>query len=221
MTKRLTGDGPNLGGFCMCGCGEKTPLARHSNSKLGVVIGKPVSFVQGHQVKKMQKLNTRHGLSHTPEWKAYWSARERCTNPKHAQYSNYGERGIKFLFDSFEAFLAEAGMRPSSKHSIDRLNNDSNYETGNIAWRTRSEQQRNKRNSLTVRDVDLISLYESGQSTVQIANHFGVKFSSVANRLHRAGIRLRPLGTNQFSSITVGKKTLVSVSKKSKTRRVA
>ena len=105
MTKRATDiPEPNPSGLCFCGCGLKTPLAKQSNRQRGTVVGKLVCFVAGHQVRKMQQGNTTHALSHTPEWKAYWGARDRCTNPEHPQFSDYGGRGIQFLFSDFESF---------------------------------------------------------------------------------------------------------------------
>jgi hypothetical protein len=59
-------------------------------------------------------------------------------------YRYYGGRGIKFLFTSFEQFLAELGPRPSGM-SLDRIENDGNYEPGNVRWATRSEQVQNRR----------------------------------------------------------------------------
>jgi hypothetical protein len=79
-----------------------------------------------------------------PEYKAYFQARDRCINPKSPNYKNYGGRGIKFLFTSFEQFFAEVGRRPKGK-SIDRINNEGNYEPGNVKWSTRRQQALNRR----------------------------------------------------------------------------
>lgn len=70
-------------------------------------------------------------------------AKTRCSNPNVAQYKDYGGRGIKFLFNSFEEFLEELGPRPNG-YSLDRINNDGNYEKGNIRWATREQQNNNK-----------------------------------------------------------------------------
>jgi len=72
----------------------------------------------------------------------------RCENPACAAYARYGGRGITVCArwrDSFEAFLADVGPRPSPRHSIDRKDNDKGYEPGNCRWATPSEQNANQR----------------------------------------------------------------------------
>jgi len=73
----------------------------------------------------------------------------RCYNPKNASYQYYGGRGIKVCdrWHTFANFLADVGLRPEDKHSLDRINNDGNYELGNVRWATHTEQMRNCRNN--------------------------------------------------------------------------
>lgn len=73
---------------------------------------------------------------------------QRCTDASRPGFKDYGGRGIRVCerwLNSYEAFLADVGRRPSAKHSIDRRDNDGNYEPGNVRWATRLEQNRNRR----------------------------------------------------------------------------
>ena len=99
--------------------------------------------------------NRTHGATrggHTPEYRAWTHARQRCENPRDARFPRYGGRGIAVCerWWSFENFLADMGPRPSSSHSIDRIDNDGNYEPGNCRWATKKQQARNKRNSRVI-----------------------------------------------------------------------
>jgi hypothetical protein len=87
----------------------------------------------------------RTGMSTSPEYRIYQMAKQRCTNPRSQRWYTHGARGINFLFKSFEEFYAEIGPRPSSEYSLERKDNNGNYEVENIEWATRSEQQKNKR----------------------------------------------------------------------------
>jgi len=71
---------------------------------------------------------------------------QRCTDPSLSSYKNYGKRGIKVCdrWKVFTNFLEDMGFRPE-KLTLDRINNDGNYEPGNCRWATMLEQAHNKR----------------------------------------------------------------------------
>ncbi len=81
-----------------------------------------------------------HGMSSTPEYTAWQAMKNRCSNPNHVQYADYGARGIKVCrrwANSFKGFYADVGARPSRDHMLTRLNTDGDYEPRNCQWATR------------------------------------------------------------------------------------
>lgn len=71
----------------------------------------------------------------------------RCNDPRASNYHNYGGRGIKVCerWDYLKYFVEDMGPRPTSAHTVDRINNDGNYEPSNCHWATKQEQARNRR----------------------------------------------------------------------------
>lgn len=119
-------------------------------------------------------------MKRTPEYLAWRNMRTRCFNPRIQQWADYGGRGITVCerWLTFENFYADMGLRPSPRHSLDRLDNDGNYEPGNVRWATREEQQQNR--SDNVLTLDLVrEIRASTESPNRIARRLGLYPSAV------------------------------------------
>lgn len=102
---------------------------------------------------------TTHGMTHSPEYAVWACMIQRCSNPNDAAYPNYGGRGIEVCdrWKTFAHFIDNMGVRPTSKHTLERIDNDKGYSPQNCTWASRTAQSRNQRtrkdNSTGVRGV--------------------------------------------------------------------
>jgi hypothetical protein len=131
---------------CQCACG-------------GSIKTRANSLRSGHTIscgcagRANLAMRTKHGAAtrsmRTSEYGIWGHMIQRCSNPKYHNFQYWGGRGISVCRewrDSFEAFLAHIGPRPSRKHSLDRFPDvNGNYEPGNVRWATRAEQLTNSR----------------------------------------------------------------------------
>lgn len=126
--------------LCRCDCGNLAKVA------IGQLIqGKTRSCGCLHG-ETVAARNLTHGATHTREYVAFHSAKDRCERKNRTDYQNYGGRGIRFLFESFPQFLKELGPKPGPEYSLDRFpNNDGHYEPGNVRWATKKQQNNNTR----------------------------------------------------------------------------
>lgn len=131
--------------LCMCDCGNKR-VVHSAHLRTG--------FTQSCGCLFREKV-TKHGMHRSPEYGIYNSMLQRCHNPRDKGYRLYGGRGIQVCQrwrESFEAFFADMGTKPTPAHSLDRIDNDRNYDPSNCRWATPEEQANNKRNTFLVGD---------------------------------------------------------------------
>src|SRR3990167_252025 len=131
---------------CLCQCGT-TSYASSSNIRRGNT-SSCGCYRKEVAAETTKVRSTTHGKSKTPEYRSWRNMQRRCYDKNCSQYVNYGGRGIKVCdkwFKNFPAFLENVGLRPSAKHSLDRINNDGNYEPNNVRWTSSSEQAKNRR----------------------------------------------------------------------------
>lgn len=136
--------------------------------------------------------NKRHGLSGTREHAAWLDMRNRCRNPDAHNYARYGARGITVCdrWDVFENFLVDMGLKPGNGYSIERVNNDGNYEPSNCKWATQAEQNKNRCNAYTAeQDQKIKDGVASGYNFKQIAAFVGRPLGSVQTRAYRLGLK--------------------------------
>ena len=100
-----------------------------------------------------KKKQVKHGHSRrgrvSSEYMAWRAMRQRCQNPNNDRYHRYGSRGIKVCerWQSFQNFLTDMGEKPSTDLTLERMDNDGNYEPGNCKWATQKEQAGNRQAS--------------------------------------------------------------------------
>lgn len=126
--------------------------------------------------------NKTHGKSGTRIYRTYHNMIDRCTNCENKEYHNYGGRGIGVCqrwLERFENFLADVGEPPTQRHSLDRINNDGDYEPDNIRWATPKQQAINSRRSILIEHNGIVD------SVAGWCKRIGIDRSSVTSRLER------------------------------------
>lgn len=136
--------------LCKCECGNEKIVARDK-----LVVGNTKSCGCAKS-KFFTNLNKKHGLSHSRLWRVWCNIKKRCYYKNHKAYKEYGERGITVCeewlndFQAFHDWAMANGYNenaPKGQCTIDRINNNGNYEPNNCKWVSMKEQARNKRNN--------------------------------------------------------------------------
>lgn len=151
--------------YCLCDCGNTS-----------IIVG---SDLRTTHTKSCGCLLRTHNMTKTKTYRTWIGLKVRCTNPYDKGYPSYGGRGITICprwLESFENFLEDMGEAPEAM-SLDRIDNNGNYEPGNCRWATMKEQGNNRRSNR------LIEFEGKTQTIMQWAREKGLTFDTLRKRL--------------------------------------
>ncbi len=173
--------------LCLCECGKTTIVIGYSlcsgdTNSCGCLRSEIVT-----------RLNVIHGDSVSLDFASLYSVwanmKYRCSNIKSTVYKNYGERGIKVCdewvksYTSFKCWALENGYMKNL--TIDRIDNNGNYEPCNCRWATNKEQARNKRNTL------IFELHGESKTLAEWCDIYGIGYDCVYGRINKSGYGLK------------------------------
>ena len=181
---------------CRCTCGN-------------IIVTSGNNLVKGHTKScgclHKEGTRTTHSFSHTPIHNQWCGIKQRCFNPHKQAYKNYGRRGITMYpawihdFQAFYDYVSKLPHYGEKGYSLDRINNDGNYEPGNLRFADKFTQARNKRNNVIVE-------YQGQKMTLpEAAEKSGLPYKTLFHR-HKIGDRgerlFRPLRKNKTALAT-------------------
>lgn len=160
-------------GYCHCGCGQKTKAASKTMPNRSWIEGQPLRFIHGHNRRD------KNAVGKTSLYTIWTGMKQRCSNPKNPFFARYGGRGIKVCDrwqKSFQNFANDMGDRLDGL-TVERKDNDGNYEPSNCEWATQKTQGNN---TSVNRKVEWNG---ATYTATQLAEHTGIKYETLLHRL--------------------------------------
>ena len=166
--------------YCECKCGagiviKGLSLVTGNTKSCGCIRGQ----LRGSQLRTHGESK---GYGKSREYSIWCAMKQRCFNPNVGRFSDYGGRGITVCpqwVNSFEQFLKDVGRCPPDKWSLGRIDNDGNYQPGNVRWETHSEQMNNTRRCRQV------SLEGKTLNVISWSKELGIPPGVIRHRLER------------------------------------
>ena len=168
--------------LCLCDCGStkifRLNSLRSGHTKSCGCLQKEKAILTG---KRLLKHGMTQGRKKTRFYMVWCDLKQRCCNPKNSHYPSYGGRGIKVCkrWEKFENFRDDMLSSYKNHLTIDRVNNDGDYEPSNCRWATRKENARN-----TSRN----KVYE-GKCVTEWAEELGINLHTFRDRVYRNGYK--------------------------------
>lgn len=141
-------------------------------------------YVRTKQNRELARIRkTTHGMSHTRPFVTWVNMRNRCENPKNKNFENYGGKGIRVCerWQKFENFWDDMKRGYSDNLTLDRIDNNGNYEPNNCRWATMKEQGRNTNRN------HLISYAGITKTITEWSEITGIKQTTIRMRLSNYG----------------------------------
>lgn len=170
-------DGTECAWVCKCDCGNVTSPIRGKTLRNGR--SKSCGCLSAELVRERF---LKHGKSNSGVYKVWRSIIDRCTNEKCGCFRRYGGRGVnvypgwKNSFEAFFGYVSELPHFGEPGYSLDRIDNNGNYEPGNVRWATAKEQASNRSNTI------LITFNGESKTISQIATETGLSHSAIYQR---------------------------------------
>lgn len=167
----------NMNWECACDCGNVSSVSSSDLKSLHI------QSCGCLRIERTREASITHGMRHTVEYHIWCCMKARCHNKHDSGYHNYGGRGITVCGrwkDSFVNFYNDMGPKPKGM-SLDRINNDGNYEPGNCRWATIREQANNTRVNR------FVTVGEVTKTVAEWARLLGINYHTLYSRLYVSG----------------------------------